>query len=148
MVKLKGMGITIKEMAEFNDILYNLKYELRQFATFIDDRDSRMMWPAYSGVDPVKLSKFNTFVLFMGALEAGIEDYNLQYRGGMPDIKVPEDDPEKSQVTVTYLKDDLKSGYMVLFKKDGVKVNSLDPGNKEPKKSQKNSTTDKKQKKA
>ena len=147
MIKLKEMGLTIKEMAEFNDILYNLKDELRQFATFVDDKDSRMVWPARPGIDPVKLSKFNTFVLFMGALEAGIEDYNLQYRGGMPDIKVADNDTQDSSVTVTYLKDNLKNGYMVLFKKDKVKAASLDLGNKGSKESKKNLTADKKKKK-
>ena len=146
MIRLKEMGLTIKEMAEFNDILYNLKDEIKQFATFVDDRDSRIVWSAGSGVDPVKLSKFNTFVLFMGALEAGIEDYNMQYRGGMPDIKIS-DDPKESSVTVIYLEDNLKNGYMVQFKKDKVKAARLDLGKKKSKENRKNSTADKKREK-
>jgi len=71
----------------------------------------------------------------------------MQYRGGMPDIKVADDDPENSSVKVTYLEDNLKKGYMVVFKKDKVKAARLDLGKKKSKENQKNSTAGKKREK-
>lgn len=126
MAKLKEMGLTLKEMARFHDMLYNLKDELKYFSMYVDDKDAGVIWPVYNEVDPVKLSKFNTFLLFMGAFEASIENYNFQYRGGIPKIEISEEDPRNNSVSLSYLEENFDRHYIVLFTKEGVKVEIQD----------------------
>jgi hypothetical protein len=120
--RIKEYGLTMKEIIEFHDQLYNLKNDLKYYEMFVDDRDSNYTWPVYPE-NSIKASKFNLFLLFITAYEAGLKNYNMDLRGGIPEIEIYENEPEKNSVLVSFIEEDFSKQTIVLFKKDGVSVN-------------------------
>lgn len=123
--RIKEYGLTIKEIIKFHDQLYNLRDDLKYYEMYVDDHQSDVIWPVYEKANPIETSKFNTFLLFIAAYEAGLKNYNLDLRGGIPEIEIFENEPEKNNVLVAFLEKDFHKDTIVLFKKGEVKVKVL-----------------------